>query len=858
MGDFKATRLWRTTLAHSHDPHEAARDRLRTAFELFRERAALLSTEIARDAPDLTVHDVTHMDALWETADVILGPDYPPLTPSEAFVLGGAFLLHDLGLSLAAYPGGLNELKKDPQWNDYLLLALRPKLGREPDAGEIANPAAEVLKEVNFSMLRKLHAERAEHLAFTTWHDQAGNPLHLLEDYDLRNSFGPMIGKIAHSHWWPTAELESIFSQTPLGALVNLPAEWTTDRLKLALILRLADAAHIDARRAPSFLQALRRPVADSALHWTFQKKLHQVQRKDDWLVYTGQPFTKSEAQAWWLCYETLRMVDKELRQADRLNVDRSRIRFAARGVRGVEDPDRLRDMVPAEGWTPVDAQVRVGHVASLVSRLGGRELYGDDQSVPLRELIQNATDAVRARRVLEGRGEKWGTVTIRTGKDEHGAWLEVADEGVGMSEKVLTGVFLDFGSSFWSTPDAIDEFPSLVSKGFESTGRYGIGFFSVFMWGDRVRVTTRKYDEGMRATRVLEFDRGLELRPLLRPAEPSEFIQDGGTRVRVWLRGVEDANREWVKIPALGIEWIWDEEDPLSDWQRFVDRLFSPKLAASRLCPTLDVNLAVEIEAGNVGTIIVASDWLTIEGKDLLFRTSSGFGQIQREIAGKNIRPLLRDGKVVGRACVLPGREGCVTIGGFRCATISCIAGVLLGSSSRASRESADLLASPEEIARWASEQTTLLSPLDIRPDVQAECAAIIACLGGDIGSLPVGRAGDTWLSSEKITEWSRDKEWIVVIDEADEAEARNRGVKSFSDNVLVAPKDVKFLHEQRSPTTVTTRTGGVKPRGPILEAIARAWYPKKIAVWHSEVAVDDYEEVQVHAIEVRREEED
>jgi hypothetical protein len=61
-----------------------------------------LAGEISQDLKHFTVHDITHIDALWQTADLIVGDDYP-FTPTEAFVLGEAFLLHDLGLALASY-----------------------------------------------------------------------------------------------------------------------------------------------------------------------------------------------------------------------------------------------------------------------------------------------------------------------------------------------------------------------------------------------------------------------------------------------------------------------------------------------------------------------------------------------------------------------------------------------------------------------------------------------------------------------------------------------------------------------------------------------------------------------------------
>ena len=91
MFDFEHTRLWKTALARQPDPDVAsrARDKLREAFLSFKERADVLATEIARDLPNFTVHDISHIDALWTVADLITGPDYPALTPTEAFVLGG-------------------------------------------------------------------------------------------------------------------------------------------------------------------------------------------------------------------------------------------------------------------------------------------------------------------------------------------------------------------------------------------------------------------------------------------------------------------------------------------------------------------------------------------------------------------------------------------------------------------------------------------------------------------------------------------------------------------------------------------------------------------------------------------------
>src|SRR4051794_5254629 len=100
MLDFEAGGIWRRSLAPQpgEDPHAVPRAKLRAALLRFREKAALLASEIGRDLPDRTVHDITHLDALWGIADLIIGDGYP-MTPPEAFVLGGAFLVHDLAMS---------------------------------------------------------------------------------------------------------------------------------------------------------------------------------------------------------------------------------------------------------------------------------------------------------------------------------------------------------------------------------------------------------------------------------------------------------------------------------------------------------------------------------------------------------------------------------------------------------------------------------------------------------------------------------------------------------------------------------------------------------------------------------------
>lgn len=785
--------LRRTLAPQPDDPHAESRKRLLDALLQMRKRAEMLAGEIHRDLPDFTVHDITHLDALWEMADLIAGPDYP-LNPLEAFALGAVFLLHDLGLGLAAYPGGLAELKKGPGWQDALSTYLRKHLERIPTAEELASPPPEVERMAVQERLRSLHAEQAERLAFASWRHGGGPEYHLIEDPDLRQAIGHLLGEIAHSHWWPAFRLSEF--GTVRGALPNLPRSWTVDPLKVAVLLRTADAAHLDASRAPGFLIALRRPEGISEAHWRFQSHLSQPQVEDDRLVYTASPFSPSEVDAWWLCEETLRMVDRELQQVDALLYDMSRTRLRARSVAGIESPKRLRKYIGTSGWTPVDARLHVSNVAELARKLGGEQLYGDDPTIPLRELIQNASDAVRARRLLQGRSSSWGEVTVRLGVDEQGPWIEVEDTGIGMSEAVLAGPLLDFGTTYWGSILMREEHEGLWARGFEPTGRFGIGFFSVFMWGQQARISTRRYQDGQQETRILHFRTGLEARPAIRLAESEEQLFEGGTRVRVWLTK-EPQKPKGLLCPRGG--------SPVS-------------LGAlcSWIAPSLDVYLYVEDERGRQ-RVVAASDWLTMDSAELIARTKSWDAE-EEEGSGSLLR-IIKDsrGSVLGRASINPRSKAIITVGGLRASSLPGTSGILVGSPEIVSRDRASILADPVVLTSWASDQAKLIAASSLDEYFKLASAATILALGGDVAELPIAKWKERLVNLNDIEAWGDAPDTVFVLRFRIEVET------VFPPGVLMAYSSPL---EGRSRST---------PTGLIKKALAKAWRcsESEIKVW-------------------------
>jgi hypothetical protein len=93
--EFETSALWQSAFGERpKDRHATARAALKRKFLDLREKVAVLVAQIAKDIPGLTVHDVTHLDALWETASLIAGPELA-INPAEAYVLGASIFLGD-------------------------------------------------------------------------------------------------------------------------------------------------------------------------------------------------------------------------------------------------------------------------------------------------------------------------------------------------------------------------------------------------------------------------------------------------------------------------------------------------------------------------------------------------------------------------------------------------------------------------------------------------------------------------------------------------------------------------------------------------------------------------------------------
>lgn len=753
MEYYQDTPLWKNAFDEKGDGFDKSRSILVTAYQEFRSRVTTLLQQIQKELPSLTLHDISHVDSLWRVASEIAGSDFV-LNPAEAFVLGGAFLLHDAAHCRAAFPGGLAELQQTTEWQDSAA-----QLGFDLDA---LAEGSESYQKVLFETLRVLHPKQARKLPFAQWSSGASEKnVHLLPHDELREGYGHIIGEISESHWWHPHQLEAIAHKKSSSPVCLIPANWSVDMLKIALLLRTADAAHIDAMRAPRFLMLMTQPQGFSKEHWQFQARLNQPKcdHERGELIVTGNPFPESELSAWWLAYDAACLANKELVAADLLLKDNHRPqRFATRSITGVHSPEAFAKHVPTDGWAPVDAAIKITDIQSVVMRFGGEKLYGNDPSAALRELLQNAVDAVHACRSLDGLGANEGEIEIALEETPEGHWLHVTDTGIGMSRYVLTEVLIDFGRSLWRSAELRGEWSGLASSGFEAIGQFGIGFFSVFMLGERVSVVSRRYDhkEGEDSQWFLNFSDGTNRRPTLRAPVGKEKLKRHGTRVSVLV------NQK--KLNALCEQqntWLGSNK---SSSITFVQ-------ACARLAPAVDVNLYVKTGSEPRQLAVRANDWLSLPPIDLLRRIIPGYLEsTSPDQFGlwTHLAELYDDkGRVIGRCAVQPHlyfgpKSGIGVIKGLLAGNVDGIAGIIMAKqqSDLARRQAVpDLILST--VQRWAECQKELLLE---NGRLSVNHSALLAFLGASHNALKLGEFGAETVSREQFIDIVNSLDVVVV----------------------------------------------------------------------------------------------
>ncbi|CAN7462127.1 HD domain-containing protein [Rhizobium sp. LjRoot254] len=764
---FKNTGFWKNADILAQQQGQAANwERVTNDFTELWNRASRVAEDISTELPQLTLHDEQHLEAVIDTADFILGPE-KILTPMEVFVFGCSVALHDLAHCTTAYAGGLSSIKKTPVWRDAVIELLNLKtMDPDPSDAVIEKPPIEIYDTALFLTLRELHANQAENLLKTKVNLDDGSQ-YLLENDELRNHYGSVIGKIAASHHWSHSKIEADFLN-PLGERAAFRGLGEVRPLLVACLLRTADACQIDQRRAHDAAKKLHKPEGISLLHWQAQNQL-AIPTENRRMFPNGVLFTSTKEfdipniPSWWTAYELISTADRELRLCKELLLDSGLPTFDKTFVVGANSPAELSRHVRAEGWKPLEDRIRISQPEHIIDTLAGEALYGENYWTPLRELLQNATDAIHSRRAIDldfagkiyiaidqGRWDPYSG--ILRNRDE-GITVHVCDDGIGMSVANIQNYLLDFGASLKRSNVLKKEFPALSGKRLRNIGHFGIGFFSIKMLSRNVWVRSKKYNSAHSDMAHLCF-------------------QDDGSYAPFFFNGVQRSEFDSfstvisIFISNEMLSAITKVSTAVSQIKIGIDKLFA------FLCPCLDIDVYVK-DRDRKRVLIHSRNWHEMVFEEWLEahqpKLSFVHNFVRKEDTGKvqNADVLLssRQGSLEARAALSLNKFGMgfFVEGGLRILGKNQyisdnlpFVGAMAVESKLASRH-ADIsnISQPSLEAFLSYEHFPSFNSLSER---ELLAAALNLCrLGGDITNFPIFKDGNRDVSIVDLTEMIR-----------------------------------------------------------------------------------------------------
>lgn len=429
--------------------------------------------------PMYTLHDETHICNVLRIMEQLLGDDVGKLTRDETAMLILAACCHDVGMSY-------NEQEKEALLQDRDRLdEYLERHHSEYVKAYAKNPdEPELTDEMLRNYLRSIHHERVLELLNTIeWPDCLWSKV----DRDD-------LVRVCQSHGEDSSRLNGLES-TP-----------TVDLRFCAVMLRLADILDFDTIRAPKtvyrycgFDYAEGSEAKISRGEW----EKHMASQGVDFVHVADRsvpydlPYhaTSKSMQIEQAVNSYLDWVDQELEQCGK-----QLCQYVGKWRRFIL-PSKIERTIKAEGYVSGQYHLTMDQ-DKVMELLVGEELYSDPSAF-VRELLQNAIDAVRTREQLDKHlPRNWKPqINIRSWMDEEGYhWFRIEDNGTGMTKEIVENYFLKIGRSYYASDTfEKDKIRCGADPNYTPISRFGIGILSCFMGGkdsNRVEVSTKRFGE--------------------------------------------------------------------------------------------------------------------------------------------------------------------------------------------------------------------------------------------------------------------------------------------------------------------------------------------------------------------------
>lgn len=436
------------------------------------EHGVTLSKTIMEFFPTFTLHDEVHIANVCNWMTRLLGEHAEKLNAKTVAMLLMAACCHDVGMCVSTEEKEslLEDSAESAEWMEYRKKHLR-------DDEEISK-TGKITEEILRRFIRIHHHERLDILLTDdVWSEELGGNGLLLDN----------LIALCKSHGEPIKRFDP---------------QWNNgvDPHLCAALLRLADILDFDASRAPAVL------FEHFGLDHSID--LEEQDARTEWAKNRAGVFGKAAEgvlpfiasfESLQLEYEVrsyLDWVKEELNEsADYLK------KYAGLGQELVLPHRISTDNVNRRGYHFGNFCLTMDQ-DRVMELLTGRNLYSDP-GVFVRELLQNAIDAVRTRVQLDPSFDpNDGKITIRTWMDAEGySWFRIEDNGTGMDEHIIENYFLRVGRSYYTSDEFKADKRNAPSYGrtddYTAISRFGIGILSCFMSDPEhnlLEVSTKRY----------------------------------------------------------------------------------------------------------------------------------------------------------------------------------------------------------------------------------------------------------------------------------------------------------------------------------------------------------------------------
>ena len=524
-----------------------------------------------------TKHDISHVDEMLKLLEwIIPKTTAEKITDAEWLMMVLAVYFHDLGMVVTKHEFNTREESGFPEYRQQVYDG---DMGIEYRDKVRALDYEESEKFLYQEFVRSNHATRSKNIILGEENNSLGNVAgikDIIKDLlsGLDSAFKRDLAKLCESHGlgniddFTTYKTKEHYANTD-RAVVNLHY--------IALILRTADLLHITCDRTPTIQFHLIDPTdPKSILEWQKQMGVRAVTAMDKTnaegeIVKDLQPdtvkvtayFDKPEqAEAYFGLISYLNFAKKQLQR----NYEVAKKAIKTQGAEGYDYPwnDINTESIDVKDFEKKQLQFSLDQ-NSILQLLVGHTLY-NDYTVVLRELTQNALDAIALQNVIEDkRGDTSKTLGHVNIQWESGRrQLTFTDNGTGMSIIEIESYLLKVGASKYRTPEFKKNYPD-----FSAISRFGIGMLTCFLIANDIDIITSSEEEDfVAAISIRKVDGKYLLRKHQRESVDSSIRKHGtkiilNVRPEIDLDALEAELRKWIVFPSVKVTLVVDSSTP-------------------------------------------------------------------------------------------------------------------------------------------------------------------------------------------------------------------------------------------------------------------------------------------------------